>query len=48
MVLGAAKTVVKGHGSRKAITVFLCIEQAYTMEKNNLRAAIAEEISKNA
>lgn len=45
VVLGAAKTIVKGHGSSKAITVYHCIEQAYNMEKNGLRTAIAEGIS---
>ena len=46
VLLGAAKTIVKGHGSSKGVTVFHCIEQAYNMEKNGLRAAIAEEITK--
>ena len=45
VLLGASKTIVKGHGSSKGITVFHCIEQAYNMEKNGLRAAIAEELS---
>ncbi|MBP5307754.1 MAG: phosphate acyltransferase PlsX [Clostridia bacterium] len=45
VLLGTSKTVVKGHGSSKGITVFHCIEQAYNMEKNGLRAAIAEELS---
>ena len=45
VLLGCSKTVVKGHGSSKGITVFHCIEQAYNMEKNNLRQAISEEIS---
>lgn len=42
VLLGAAKTVVKGHGSSKATSVFHCIEQAYNMEKSGLRAKIAE------
>ncbi len=46
VLLGCAKTIVKGHGSSKGITVFHCIEQAYNMEKNNLRQAISNEISK--
>ncbi len=41
VLLGAKKTVVKGHGSSKAKSVCVCIEQAYNMEKNNLREAIA-------
>jgi len=44
--LGCAKTVVKGHGSSKAPSIFHCIEQAYNMEKNNLRDCIADEFSK--
>lgn len=46
VLLGCKKTVVKGHGSSKALSIFHCIEQAYNMEKNNLREAIAEEISR--
>lgn len=41
VLLGAKKTIVKGHGSSKAKSVCGCIEQAYNMEKNNLREAIA-------
>ena len=37
---GAAKTVVKGHGSSKAVAVFKCIEQAYKMGKFNLNDKI--------
>lgn len=40
VLLGAKKTIVKGHGSSKASAVFHCIEQAYTLEKNNLREDI--------
>lgn len=46
VLLGCKKTIVKGHGSSKALSVFHCVEQAYNMEKNNLREAIAEEITK--
>ncbi len=46
VLLGANKTIVKGHGSSKSLSVFHCIEQAYNMEKNGLRQAIAEEIGK--
>ena len=47
VLLGCKKTVVKGHGSSKALSVFHCVEQAYNMEKNNLREAIAEEMEKS-
>lgn len=47
VLLGTAKTVVKGHGSSKAISVFHCIEQAYNMEKNNLREAITSAVQIN-
>ena len=40
VILGAKKTVVKGHGTSTEISVFHCIEQAYNLEKNNLRQAI--------
>ena len=45
VLLGAAKTVVKGHGSGKAISVYHCIRQAYEMEKNGLRAEIASALA---
>ena len=45
VLLGCAKTVVKGHGSSKATSIFHCIEQAYNMEKNNLRDAIFKSLS---
>lgn len=44
VLLGAAKTVIKGHGSSKAEAVFQCIKQAYNTEENNLVKAIAENI----
>lgn len=44
VLLGASKTVVKGHGSSKAEAVYQCIKQAYNMESNNLCQAIADEI----
>ena len=40
VLLGAAKTVVKGHGSSKAVAVLKCIEQAYKMGKFNLNDKI--------
>ena len=45
VLLGASKTVVKGHGSSNDVAVYHCIKQAYNMEKNNLVQAIASEIS---
>ena len=45
VLLGTAKTVVKGHGSSNAKAVSKCIEQAYNMEKNGLRLAISEAIT---
>lgn len=45
VLLGAKKTIVKGHGSSKTESVFHCIEQAYNMEKSGLREAIAQNIS---
>ena len=41
-LLGVNKTVVKGHGSSKAISVKICINQAYNMEKAGLREAITK------
>ena len=46
VLLGCSKTIVKAHGSSKAITILHCIEQAYNIEKNGLRKVIQEEISK--
>ena len=45
VLLGTAKTVVKGHGSSKAKSIFHCIEQAYNMEKNSLRQDIEERFA---
>lgn len=45
VLLGAAKTIVKGHGSSKEEAVYQCIKQAYNMEKNGLREAIASEMA---
>ncbi len=45
VLLGANKTVVKGHGSSNEEAVFHCIEQAYRMEANGLVEAIAKEIT---
>ncbi len=47
VLLGANKTIVKGHGSSKAEAVYQCIKQAYNMEVNDLcqyiKQAIAEQ-----
>ena len=45
VILGAKKTVVKGHGTSTEISVFHCIEQAYNLEKNNLRQAIESSMA---
>ncbi|MCH5156486.1 MAG: phosphate acyltransferase PlsX [Clostridiales bacterium] len=44
VLLGAAKTIVKGHGSSNETAVYNCIKQAYTMEANNLIEAITNEV----
>jgi len=44
VLLGTSKTVVKGHGSSKAVAVEKCIEQAYRMEANALSAKMEEII----
>ncbi len=44
VLLGTAKTVIKGHGASKAEAVYQCIKQAYDMEANGLREAIAAEM----
>ena len=44
VLLGAAKTVIKGHGSSGDEAVFHCIEQAYRMEKGGLIQAISQEV----
>lgn len=46
VILGATKTIVKGHGNAEANTVRNCIKQAYNMEKNNLCQAIGDEVAK--
>ena len=48
VLIGAAKTVVKGHGSSKEEAVYQCIRQAYAMESNHLIDAIASEITQQA
>ncbi len=44
VLLGATKTVVKGHGSSNGEAVFHCIEQAYRMESSHLREEIAARL----
>lgn len=44
VLLGAKKTIVKAHGSSKAKSIAVSISQAYNMEKNNLREAIASAL----
>ena len=46
VLLGLEKTVVKGHGSSKAVSVAKCIEQAYRMEQGSIAAKTAEIIMK--
>lgn len=45
VLLGAAKTIIKGHGSSKSTAVYNCIKQAYNMEKNDLCKSIGEAIA---
>ena len=45
VLLGANKTIVKGHGSSKAEAVYQCIKQAFNMENNNLCEAIRQAIA---
>ena len=47
VLLGCSKTVVKAHGSSKALAFKHCVEQAYNVEKNNLRNSIDEAIRSN-
>lgn len=46
VLLGTSKTVVKGHGSSKAVAVQKCIEQAYRAEAGDLGRKIETEILK--
>ena len=47
VLLGVKKTIVKGHGNCKMKSIYHCVKLAYTIEKNNLLAAIEEAINKN-
>ena len=47
VLLGTAKTVVKGHGSANAASVYKCIEQAYRMETSGLSQMIEEALAAN-
>ena len=44
VLLGTSKTVVKGHGSSKAVAVEKCVEQAYKMEVSSLSSKMEEII----
>lgn len=44
VLLGTAKTIVKGHGSSNEEAVYNCIKQAYNMESNRLCEAIAKSL----
>lgn len=44
VLLGTAKTVIKGHGSSNDEAVYHCIKQAYNMESNGLCEAIAKSL----
>ncbi len=45
VLLGANKTIVKGHGSSNGTAVYHCIKQAYNMEKGQLRQEIYDAIN---
>ena len=46
VLLGTSKTIVKGHGSSKAVAVAKCVEQAYKMETGGLGPKIETEIAR--
>ena len=46
VLLGTSKTVVKGHGSSKAIAVEKCVYQAYKMESCTIASRMEETILK--
>ena len=48
VLLGTAKTVVKGHGSSKATAVEKCIEQAYRMETSGLSQMIEDALEQQS
>ena len=45
VLLGTLKTMIKGHGSSKAVSVYKCIEQAYKMEKFNINGRIEAQLA---
>lgn len=45
VLLGASKTIIKGHGGSKWNAVYNCVKQAYKIEKNNLNQEIAKAIA---
>ena len=44
VLLGCAKTVVKGHGSSNAKAVSKCIEQVYLMQKNSFSVKLENDL----
>ena len=46
VLIGTRKTVVKGHGSSKAVAIEKCIEQAYRMESSSLSSKIEAALDK--
>ena len=45
VLLGASKTIIKGHGGSKWNAVYNCVKQAYKIEKTKLNEEIAKAIS---
>lgn len=47
VLLGVNKTVIKGHGSSKAVAVYKCIEQAYKSHRSSINDKIEKQIEIN-
>jgi glycerol-3-phosphate acyltransferase PlsX len=45
VLLGASKTIIKGHGGSKWNAVYNCVKQAYKIEKTKLNEEIAKAIA---
>ena len=45
VLLGAEKTIVKGHGSGNAASVAVCIDQAYRMQTSHLNERIRDSMA---
>ncbi len=45
VLLGASKTIIKGHGGSKWNAVYNCVKQAYKIEKTKINEEIAKAIS---